>query len=98
MTEDDPYVIDLDRALVLIEEKKEADANKNIKIFAEEGISILNGRYGPYVTNGSKNARIPKDVAPESLTLEECQKMIANAPESRRGRKKTTKKKVKSGK
>ena len=96
--EDDPYVIGLDRALVLIEEKKEADANKNIKIFAEEGISVLNGRYGPYVTNGSKNARIPKDVAPESLTLEECQKMIANAPESRRGRKKTTKKKVKSAK
>jgi len=89
--EDDPYSIELDRALELIEEKKLADANKYIKTFDDEGISILNGRYGPYVTNGKKNARIPKDVEPVSLSLEECQQMLEKAPQSRRGRKKTKK-------
>ena len=58
-----------------------------IKIFKEEGISVLNGRYGPYVTDGTKNARIPKETDPLSLTLEECQTMIAEAPASRRGKK-----------
>jgi DNA topoisomerase-1 len=92
--DDDPYTIQLDRAIELIEEKKLADANKIIRVYEEQGISILNGRYGPYVTDGNKNARIAKDVEPTSLTLEICQKMIEEAPESRRGKKKVTKKKV----
>jgi DNA topoisomerase-1 len=91
--EDDPYIIGLDRALELIAEKQQTDANKQIKTFAGAGISILNGRYGPYVTNGNKNARIPKGVEPDSLSLEQCQQLIADAPESRRGRKKTKKSK-----
>jgi len=89
--DDDPYTIQLDRALELIAEKKKADAEKQIKIFEEEGISVLNGRYGPYVTDGKKNARVPKDREPGSLTLEECQTMIAEAPEGR-GRRKAKKK------
>ncbi len=89
----DPYTVTLEEALVLVKEKKEFDANREIKIFKEEGISVLNGRYGPYVTDGEKNAKIPKDVEPKSLTLEDCQRMIAEAPASRRrGKKKTTKK------
>jgi DNA topoisomerase-1 len=84
--EDDPYTVSLDRALELIAEKKKADAEKQIKIFENEGISILNGRYGPYVTDGKKNARIPKDREPASLGLEECRKMLEEAPVSR-GRK-----------
>lgn len=89
--EDDPYTVELPRALELIKEKKKADAEKEIKIFKEEGISVLNGRYGPYVTDGKKNAKIPKDKEPKSLTLEECQTMIAEAPEPR-GRRKAKKK------
>ena len=89
--DDDPYLIELPRALELIKEKKKADAEKQIKIFADEGISVLNGRYGPYVTDGKKNAKIPKDKEPASLTLEECQTMIAEAPESR-GRRRAKKK------
>ena len=46
---------------------------------------MLNGRYGPYITDGKKNGRIPKDRDPKSLTLEECQALIAAAPE-RKGR------------
>ena len=45
----------------------------------------MNGRYGPYITNKAKNAKIPKDKVPKELTLEECQAMLAAAPE-RRGR------------
>ena len=55
--EDDPYTIALPRALEIIAAKKETDANRNIKVFEEVGISVLNGRYGPYVTDGKKNAK-----------------------------------------
>ena len=92
--EDDPYTIELDRALELVKEKKLADANRIIKVFEAEGISILNGRYGPYITDGNKNARIPKETEPASLTLEDCQKIIKEAPEGRRGRKKVASKKA----
>ena len=87
--EDDPYKVELDRALELIKEKKKADAEKQIKVFEEAGISILNGRYGPYVTDGKKNARIPKDREPASLSLEESQALLAEAPASRGRRRKT---------
>lgn len=90
--EEDPYTVTLERALELVAEKKKADAEKQIKIFEKEGISVLNGRYGPYVTDGNKNAKIPKDKEPASLTLEECVALIEAAPVSRRGKKKAKKK------
>jgi DNA topoisomerase-1 len=91
--DDDPYTIELPRALELIEQKKIEDANRIIQDFEEEGIQVLNGRYGPYITNKKKNARVPKDRDPKSLTLEECQELLAAAPErGRRGKKKTKKK------
>jgi DNA topoisomerase-1 len=82
---DDPYTITFERALELIAEKKIADANRLILDFPEAGIQVLNGRYGPYITNKMKNAKIPKDKTPKELTLEECQAFLAAAPE-RRGR------------
>src|SRR5262245_51813884 len=82
---DDPYTITLERALELIVEKKIADANRLILDFPDAGIQVLNGRYGPYITNKLKNAKIPKDKTPKELTLEECQALLAAAPE-RRGR------------
>jgi len=91
--DDDPYTIELPRALELIEEKKIEDANRIIQDFEEEGIQVLNGRYGPYITNKAKNARVPKDSEPKSLTLEECKELLAAAPErGRRGKKKVAKK------
>ena len=81
---EDPYTINLPRALELIEEKKILDANRIIQEFPDVGIQVLNGRYGPYVTDGKKNAKIPKDREPEKLTLDECEAMIAAAPERRR--------------
>lgn len=86
----------LEEALAVIAAKKKADAEKVIKVFKEEGIEILNGRYGPYVTDGEKNARVPKDLEdPSVLTLEECQEMLKNAKPSRRKKKKAPAKKKK---
>src|SRR5437016_6729386 len=88
LKEDDPYTVTLERALEVIRLKKEADANRIIQDFAEAGIQVLNGRYGPYITDKKKNAKIPKDRDPMMLTLEECRALIAAAPErgSRFGR------------
>jgi DNA topoisomerase-1 len=99
LKEDDPYTVALERCLELIVAKKIEDANKQINIFEEEGISVLNGRYGPYVTDGHKNVKVPKDVEPADLTVEDCQKMIAEAPDRpRRGAKKKASKKKASKK
>ena len=85
--EDDPYTIDLARALELMREKLEAAANRIIATFDEGAIQVLNGRYGPYITDGSKNARIPKDKEPKSLTRDECAALLLAAPvKSGRGR------------
>ncbi|CAN5132915.1 DNA topoisomerase I [soil metagenome] len=88
--DDDPYTINLERALELIRTKQEADAKRLIRDFPEAQIQILNGRYGPYVTDKSKNARIPKDRDPKSLSLEECRALLEQAPV--RGRRKAAKK------
>ncbi|WP_395679534.1 DNA topoisomerase I [Dokdonella sp.] len=77
--EDDPYTIELERALQLVREKAEMIANRTIKDFGN-GIQVLNGRYGPYITDGEKNAKIPKDKEPSELTEAECVELIAAAP------------------
>ena len=77
---DDPYEITPERALEVIKEKEIADANRLILDFPDAGIQVLNGRYGPYITDKSRNAKIPKDRDPKSLTLTECQTMLAAAP------------------
>ncbi len=78
---DDPYEITLERALEVIKDKEIADANRLILDFPDAGIQVLNGRYGPYITDKSRNAKIPKDREPKSLTLEECKALLAAAPE-----------------
>jgi DNA topoisomerase-1 len=84
--EDDPFSLDLPRALEIVEAKLAADRERTIKDFPEHGIQILKGRYGPYVTDKKRNAKVPKDREPASLTLEECQAMLAAAPERGGGR------------
>jgi DNA topoisomerase-1 len=90
---EDPYTITLEAALEFVKQKKIDDANKLILDFPDDGIQVLNGRYGPYVTNKEKNARVPKDREPNTLTLEECKDMLEKAP-VRRGKKKAAKKKA----
>jgi len=77
--EDDPYTITHERALECIRVKQEADANRIIQQFDPDGIQVLNGRYGPYISNGEKNARVPKDRDPKTLTLAECRALLAAA-------------------
>jgi len=86
LKEDDPYTVTLDRALEVIRQKQVADANRIIADFGVDNIQVLNGRYGPYVTDGKKNAKVPKDREPKSLTLEECRALLAQAPERGKGR------------
>jgi len=87
LKEDDPYTITLERALEVIQAKAIADANRIIQDFVAAKIQVLNGRYGPYITDGAKNARVPKDRDPKTLTLEECQALLAAAPaKNARGR------------
>jgi DNA topoisomerase-1 len=79
----DPHDITLKEALKLYAAKLKAEAEKNIADFGD-GIKVLNGRYGPYVTDGKKNAKIPKDTDPKKVTHEEAKKLIAEAPETKR--------------
>ncbi|HMC96479.1 MAG TPA: topoisomerase C-terminal repeat-containing protein, partial [Flavobacteriales bacterium] len=78
---EDPATITLERAIELMQAKM-AGARANIlKEFTGSEIQVLNGRYGPYVTDGKKNANVPKDKKPEDLTLEECVTLVGQAPE-----------------
>lgn len=82
---EDPYTITPERAVELIQAKRESDRNKTIKVFAENtDIQVLNGRFGPYIKAGKKNVKIPKDKVPADLTLEECLALAEKAPESKR--------------
>ena len=91
--DDDPYTIEQDRAIELIEAKRKADAEKFIKSFDENPeVQVLNGRYGPYIKVGKKNVKIPKDQEPKDLTLKECLDLAEKAPERKaRGGKRKTK-------
>ncbi|HEX7813971.1 DNA topoisomerase I [Dyella sp.] len=93
--EDDPYTIELPRALQIVQEKLEMLANRVIKDFGN-GVQVLNGRYGPYITDGEKNARIPKDQEPKDLTEAQCIELLAAAPvkKGRGGAKKAAAKKA----
>jgi DNA topoisomerase I len=79
--EDDPYTIELDRAVEIILEKREKDSNKLILNFSEDKeLSVLNGRWGAYISYKKENYKIPRGVDPKSLSYAECMKIIAEAP------------------
>ena len=76
----EPTSITPDEAIALIEEKRTKESQRHIKTFAEEpGLEILNGRYGAYIAFEGSNYRLPKDVVPADLTLEDCRRIIAEA-------------------
>ena len=74
-----PFDITEPEARELYKAKLEKDANKYIQVF-KSGIQVVNGPYGPYITDGKKNAKIPKETEPSKLTEEECKKLLAEAP------------------
>ncbi len=75
----DPHTIDLAQALELYAAKLKVEAEKNITDFGD-GLKVLNGRYGPYITDGVKNAKIPKGTEPKTVTHEQAKALIASAP------------------
>ncbi|MCX6216288.1 type I DNA topoisomerase [Spirosoma sp.] len=71
----------LERAIELIQAKRVVEANKYIKEFPENpAVKVINGQYGPYLAIGKRNVKIPKDVDPASLTLEDCLKLGGDEP------------------
>ena len=87
---DDPYKVELPRALELIKELDEAKAKATIKVFEKEKIQVLIGQYGTYIKQGRKNYKIPKGLEAEELTLEQCVEIIEKDPKSKTGAKKKT--------
>jgi DNA topoisomerase-1 len=84
--DEDPYTITYDRSVELIEAKRKSDREKIIRIFEQDAeVKILKGRWGPYISFGKKNVRIPKDVEPTSLTYEDCVKLAELTPDKKRG-------------
>ena len=84
---EDPHTITLETARELYAAKLQAEAEKNIANFGD-GVKILNGRFGPYITDGTKNAKIPKDTDPKTITHEQALELLKAAPAkpARRGR------------
>jgi len=76
--EQDPMSITLDEALVLIAEKQ----SSVIKEFKEGGVTVLNGRWGPYVKSGKLNAKIPQGSDPAKLSLEDCMELLEKAKDA----------------
>ena len=83
LNDENPLEIDEARAIEIIKERGGENAKKAIQEFKDEDIKVLKGRYGPYVTNGSKNVKIPKDKDPATLTLAECKELLAKPKASR---------------
>ena len=88
---DDPGTITLENAIERINEKREIEKNRKIQEF-ENGVQILNGRFGPYITFNKVNYKIPKGKEADKLTFEETMEIIAKGGDSK---KKTTKKTTK---
>jgi DNA topoisomerase-1 len=91
LKDDSPFLIDEAKAIELIKAKRDQVANSKIAVF-NDGIEILNGRFGPYIKRANENFKIPKGTDPYKLTEADCLKIIASAPEkkpSRLAKKKT---------
>jgi DNA topoisomerase-1 len=74
---EDPLEISTQRAIEIIEAKREADKNKVINVFGANGeIQVLNGRFGPYIAFEKNNYKIPKKTDAKTLTEDECRELI----------------------
>ncbi|WP_408912889.1 type I DNA topoisomerase [Candidatus Nanosynbacter lyticus] len=88
---EDPHTITLEKARELYTAKLQAEAEKNIVDFGD-GVKVLNGRFGPYITDGAKNAKVPKDTDPKTITHERALELLSKTT-TKPTRKRTAKKK-----
>jgi DNA topoisomerase-1 len=86
LREHDPLRITLDEALAVLRADDEARARRIIADYPEQGVRVLKGRFGPYVTDGERRARVPADRAPEELTAADCARLLDDAPIRRAAR------------
>lgn len=84
---EDPAAITLERAVELLEAKLAGARQNVLKEFPGTAVQVLDGRYGPYLTDGARNANLPKDSKVEELSLEQATALLAAAPERKGGRK-----------
>jgi DNA topoisomerase-1 len=89
----DPHTITIEEAIDLYNNKLKSEAEKNITDFGD-GIKILKGRFGIYITDGNKNVKLPKDLTVDEISHEKAKELIKDAPASKKRRivRKTTKK------
>ena len=85
---EDPGLIDEKRAVEIILAGREKEEKKLIHHFQKEKIRVLNGRYGPYITHGGKNYKIPKGTEADKLTPEACLAIIKESKDKTPKRKK----------
>ena len=86
---DDPYLIVLERAIDLIESKREKDLNAVIKVFEQDPeVRLLNGRWGPYISFKKNNYKIPKSTDAAALSFEDCMLLIEKQPAPKKSRRK----------
>ncbi|MDR0591606.1 MAG: type I DNA topoisomerase [Candidatus Nomurabacteria bacterium] len=85
----DPFTITLEEARNLYAEKLKAEAEKNIADFGK--IKVLKGRFGPYVTDGKTNVKVPKDQDPKKITEKEATDLLKNAPKKTTTKRRTRK-------
>jgi DNA topoisomerase-1 len=82
-----PFEVDEAKANELYAQKLDQDKKKDIKEFSSDGLKVLNGPFGAYVTDGKKNARIPKSITPQDITLEQAKELIAKAKPAKKRKK-----------
>ncbi len=87
---EEPSTVTLERAIELVEAKLSGVRQNILKEFEGSEIQVLAGRYGPYITDGAKNANVPKGTEPDAVTLEQAKQLLAEAPERKGGKKKTS--------
>jgi len=75
---EDPFTISDNKANELLKEHQKMLDSRVIANYENEGIQVLNGRFGPYVTDGQVNAKVPKGVEPKKLSLRDCQKILTD--------------------
>lgn len=83
---ENPFEITLERAVELIKNKTEGKtaSNTEIKVFENEDIRVLNGRYGAYISHAKKNYKIPQNIVPEQITLEQAKEIVSGKPAAKR--------------
>ena len=85
---EDPDAVTLERAIELVQAKQAGAKVSVLRTYEGSDLQVLDGRYGPYITDGKKNANLPKGTKPEDITLEEAIKLVAAAPAKKAAAKK----------